>query len=118
MKKSISFLLMYVAFFIYSISSILTKVASSQKFLSWQYILCFAGVIFVLGIYAILWQQVLKGVPLSFAMANKPVALVFGLLWAFLIFKDQFTWKMAVGIVLILAGVVLIGIKGAENARE
>ena len=106
---------MYVAFLIYSFSSILTKVASTQAFLSWQYILCFAGVIFILGIYAILWQQVLKAVPLSFAMANKPVALVFGLLWAFLIFKDEFTWKMAVGIVLILTGVVLIGVK---NARE
>lgn len=74
------------------------------------YILCFAGIIVILGIYAILWQQVLKKVPLSVAMANKPVALILSLLWAFFLFKEALSVKVLLGIALIIAGVILIGV--------
>ena len=58
LKKNGSFLLMYAFFFVYSLSSIFSKLASRENFLSLPYILCFGGVIFVLGLYAVLWQQV------------------------------------------------------------
>ena len=79
--------------------------------MSFGYLLCFAGIILILGIYAILWQQVLKKVPLSVAMANKPVALILSLLWAFFLFKEALSVKVLFGIALIIAGVILIGVK-------
>lgn len=103
------FLLMYAAFFIYSLSSIFSKLASRETFLSLPYILCFGGIIFILGLYAVLWQQVLKKIPLSVAMANKPVALVLSLLWAFLLFKEQLSLKVILGVVLMLGGIIVIG---------
>ena len=103
---------MYAAFFIYSISTIFSKMASAQIFLSARYICCFAAIVFVLGIYAVLWQQVLKKIPLSVAMANKPVALVFSLLWAFILFGERITPRTAVGIFFIFGGIVIVGYDG------
>lgn len=74
-----------------------------------MYILCFAGIVFILGIYAVLWQQVLKKIPLSIAMSNKPVVLVFGTLWAILFFGETIDDKFFIGIALILAGLFVIG---------
>lgn len=100
---------MYVAFFIYSLSGIFSKLASKQDFMSLPYILCFAGVIFILGVYALLWQQVLKKIPLSIAMSNKPVVLVFGTLWAVFFFGEMIGIKFFIGIALICAGLFVIG---------
>ena len=102
---------MYLSFFIYSLSSIFSKLAAGQVFLSVRYVLCFCGIIAVLGVYAILWQQVLKHIPLSVAMANKPIALVLSLVWAFLLFGESFTAKTVIGIAIIFAGIVIIGVK-------
>ena len=113
-NKSSFFLLMNLSFFIYSLSSIFSKLAAKKEFLSISYILCFAGIILILGIYALLWQLILKKISLSVAMANKPIALVLSLLWAFLLFKESITPKIIAGIVLILAGVIVIGL-GAQN---
>ena len=103
---------MYMAFFIYSLSGIFSKLASKHDFLSLPYILCFVGVIFILGFYAILWQQVLKKLPLSIAMSNKPVVLVFGSLWAIFFFGETINVKFFIGIALIATGLFVIG---AEN---
>ena len=102
---------MYISFFIYSLSSIFSKLAAQQDFLSLRYILCFCGIVLVLGVYAILWQQVLKYIPLSVAMSNKPVALVLSLFWAFILFDEVFNLKTIAGAAIILIGIIIIGVK-------
>ena len=104
---------MYISFFIYSLSSIFSKLAAQQDFLSLRYILCFCGIVLVLGVYAILWQQVLKHVPLSVAMSNKPVALILSLFWAFILFDEVFNLKTIAGATIILIGIIIIGVKHA-----
>ena len=104
-----SFILMYFSFFLYSLSSIFTKLASNYSIMSWQYILCFVAIIAIMGIYAILWQQVLKKVQLSVAMANRPVTLVFASMWAVLLFGEKMSALFLVGFVLIVAGLLIIG---------
>ena len=111
MSKKSAYFLMYIAFFIYSLASVFSKLASQKEFLSTSYILCFGVIVIILGVYAILWQQVLKQVPLSFAMANKPVALVLSILWAFVLFDEVLAAKTIVGIAIILAGLAIIGVK-------
>ena len=115
MKTRFSFFLMYAAFFIYSLSMIFLKLASKQAFLSARDIFCFAGAVIVLGIYALLWQQVLKNIPLSVAMSNKPVALVFSLAWAFFLFEEKMSVKTIVGVAFILVGIVAVGV---DDRRE
>lgn len=79
--------------------------------LSVPYILCLCGIVFVLGVYAVLWQQVLKRVELSIAMSHKPIVLVFGTLWAVCFFGETVGVKFFMGLALIITGLVVIGVK-------
>ena len=46
--------------------------------------------------------------PLTVAYANKPVSLIWGMVWGTLIFKEGITWKMILGAVIIFAGICLV----------
>ena len=102
---------MYFSFIIYSFSGVFLKIASFNNFLSLKYCFFFGLAVFVLGIYAILWQQVLKKIELSVAMAHKPFVLVLGIALACLLFKEQLTIKLVLGCLLILIGITIVGRK-------
>ena len=102
---------MYISFFIYSLSSIFSKIASQRDFLSFGYIICFCCVFLILSIYAILWQQVLKKIELSVAMSNKPIVLILATIWAVLFFGEQITFKFIIGLVMIFVGIFGIGVR-------
>lgn len=111
MKNKSTYILMYFSFFIYSLSSVFSKLASSLELFSLPYLLCFCGIIFILGIYAILWQQILKKIELSVAMSHKPIVLVYGTLWAVCFFGETVGAKFFIGLALIITGLVVIGVK-------
>ena len=64
--------------------------------------------ILALGIYAIVWQQLLKHISLTTAFCNKAVTIIWGMLWGVLIFSETITWNMIVGAVIVIAGVVMV----------
>lgn len=110
MKNFLDYFFMYSAFFIYSLSSIFSKIASKQQFLSKYYIICFCIIICIMILYAIIWQKVLKLFPLSIAMANKPVVLIFSLIWAYLFFHESISLKTILGIIIILIGLIFVSL--------
>ena len=69
----------------------------------------------VLFLYAIGWQQILKRVDLSVAYANKSVALIWGLLWGLLFFKENINVKSVIGALVIIVGIIIISIKDKEK---
>lgn len=89
---------------LYTLSGIAAKFASNYEFLSVGFILCYGGEIFILGIYAIVWQQIIKRVDISIAYANRALAIFWSMLWASLLFHEQISVKNLIGIVLIFAG--------------
>lgn len=93
---------------LYTTSGIFAKLASGEGFLSWGFILLYGGEICVLGIYAILWQQIIKRVDLSLAYANRAVALLWSMLWAFLFFHETITVKNIIGVVIVIAGTMIV----------
>lgn len=101
-------LLLQGAVMIYTLSTLCSKMASGYDFLSWNYILWMCADVFVLGIYAILWQQVIKRMELSTAYMNKAIGLFWSLLWSFLIFRERITAKNIVGAVIIAVGILII----------
>lgn len=109
MNNKKSFVLMYFAFFIYSLSGILSKLASHQVFMSPLYLLYFCGLIITMILFSFFWQQILKEIPLSVAMSNKPVVLIFSLFWAVLLFNERLSIKSILGIVFIILGIFVIG---------
>ena len=92
---------------VYACTSIFTKMASRQKMLSWPYLLWIAGAIGVMGVYAILWQQVIKWMPLSTAYMFKGTSLIFILLISGLMLGEAITINNVIGSVIIILGIAL-----------
>lgn len=109
-KKIKTFLFLHLIIFIYSACSVLSKSAAQQPFLSPKFILLYGGMILVLGVYAVLWQQVLKKMQLNVAYANKAVAIIWGMLWGVLFFGETLSAQNVIGAALVLFGVVLMAV--------
>ncbi len=103
------YVLLHFALVLYSFTGVLSKIAGEFPLISWQFILIYGGALSLLVIYAILWQQVLKRMPLSTAFASKAVVIIWGILWGFLIFQEKVHWNVLVGMVFIIAGITLAG---------
>ncbi|MBQ9752777.1 MAG: EamA family transporter [Paludibacteraceae bacterium] len=92
---------------LYASVGIFTKLASQQEFLSWAYIFSFSGAVAVIGIYAILWQQIIRKIELSTAYMFKGTTIIFTMLFAHWLFGEQITWNNIVGVAIIIIGIVL-----------
>lgn len=92
---------------VYACTSIFTKMASRQEMLSWPYLLWIAGAVGVMGVYAILWQQVITRMPLSTAYTFKGTSLIFVLLISALLFGEVITVNNVIGSAIIITGIVL-----------
>ena len=76
---------------VYSLSTVAGNMASKHECLSPGYILFFGLDFCILGVYAILWQQIIKKFQLSVAYANKAMTLLWSMVWNFLIFSQGIT---------------------------
>lgn len=92
---------------LYACVTIFTKYASQQEMMSLPYLFGLGGAIAVMGIYAILWQQVLKRIDLSIAYMFKGTSLVFVMLLAAILFDETITWMNVLGAVIIITGITL-----------
>ena len=92
---------------VYACTSIFTKMASRQEMLSWPYLFWIAGAIGVMGVYALLWQQVIARMPLSTAYMFRGTSLIFVLLISALLFGEGITLNNVLGSAIIIAGIVL-----------
>lgn len=108
-RKLGKYFLLHFALVLYSLTSVLSKSAGEFPLVSWQFIFIYGSVIMLLLLYAVLWQQVLKRMPLSVAFANKSVVIIWGIVWGVLFFHEEVQWKVFVGMVLIIAGIILVG---------
>lgn len=101
------YLWLHLLLAIYSLSSVCSKMAAGEEFLSVQWILYYGLLIGLLGIYAIGWQQMIKRMPLTAAYANKAVTVVWGCVYGVLFFKETITVGKLVGMAVIMIGIVL-----------
>lgn len=92
---------------VYACETIFSKFASQQEIMSAKYLLGLGGAICVMGLYAILWQQILKRIELSTAYMFKGTSLIFVMLLAALIFSEAITWTNILGAVIIIAGITM-----------
>ena len=93
---------------IYTLSSVVAKFASGEEFLTFKFIVFYGLEILILGIYAILWQQIIKKFDLSIAYANKAMSLLWSLLWAILFFKESITVKNVIGVIIVIIGTIIV----------
>ncbi len=111
MKSSLSFKSIFLISFavaIYSFSGFFSKAASYNDFLSPKYTLCLIAVVGVLAVYAVLWQMILKRVPLSMAYPFRSLGVVYGLAIARFAFHEAITWQNLLGGAIVMLGLFIM----------
>lgn len=107
-KKIKDLMILHIMFMIFSLGGVASKRAAGCEFLSYKFILLYGAVLFILFVYAIVWQQMLKRLPLVTAYANKAVTVVWGLIWGMLFFHEEITIKKVIGAAIVISGVILV----------
>lgn len=102
------FILMHLGFLIYAFYAVLGKVASTKQIFSTAFIGIYCAVFLILMIYAIIWQQVLKKIPLIIATANKTITIIWGILFGRFFFGEKITPNMIIGGAIILTGILIL----------
>lgn len=103
-----AYILLHAIILLYSFGGVCSKAASAQEFLSFKFIFFYGMLIFILGIYSILWQQVLKKLPLNVAYSNKAVSIIWAAVWGVLIYHETISLKFVIGAAVVLVGVIII----------
>ena len=93
------------------------SVIAKQMF-SFSFFLFYGLEIAILGVYAILWQQMIKRFDLSIAYANRAMALLWSALWAVLLFREGLGPKQVAGIVLVILGTVIVNTDTPSKKEE
>lgn len=111
-------LLVQGAVLLMSLTGVFQKLAGRHPLLSLPFILLFGVSVLILGVYAILWQIILKRMPLSVAYSNRAISTIWTVLWGVLLFHEGLTWNKALGAVIICAGVYLVNSAGEAPAAK
>ena len=101
------FLLLHLILGVYASSSVCSKLAAQQPFLSAAFIVLYGLMLLALVAYAVGWQQVIKHLPLTTAYANKAITVVWGILLGFLLFGESITLRQFIGAAVIIVGIAL-----------
>ena len=89
---------------LYSVSSVMSKEASGSGGDILRFLFFFGMEFVMLGVYAILWQQMIKRFELSVAYANRSMAVVWSMVWAVVFFHDTITIQNILGVLLVVIG--------------
>ena len=101
-------LLLHAGLLISSLSGVCSKKAALSEPFSFGFFFWYGLVLVSMFAYAVLWQQVLKRMDLTTAYANKPVGLIWGMIWGALLFQEKISLRMIIGAAVIFAGIFLV----------
>ena len=108
MNKIRSFIILHIILALFSVSAVFSKLAAMEESLSLKWMVFYGAVLFIMFIYAIAWQQIIKQMPIVTAYANKAVTVIWGIVWGLIIFRENITAPKVIGAVIIIAGVYLV----------
>ncbi len=117
-KNSIfNYFLLQVAFFIYALSSFFSKFATYNNSEIMLIAIRYSISIIFLGIYAIIWQQVLKRMNLSLAFSNKGIVIIWGLILGTLFLNEHITLGKIVGSIIVIFGIIILMSEKKEEKK-
>lgn len=103
---------------VYTLSSVVAKFATGRELFSFSFFLFYGLEVFILGIYALLWQQMIKKFDLSVAYANRAMALLWSAVWAVILFGDRLGEKRLFGIFLVIVGTVIVNLDQQKEGEK
>lgn len=102
-----TFGVLHIILMLYSTSTVFSKLAARQPFLSIRFCACYLAALVLLFFYAVGWQQIIKKLPLTTAFASKAVTVIWGIIWGAVFFHEAITIGKLAGAVLIVAGIII-----------
>ena len=109
------FLILHVSVLLNSLSGVASKMAGRYPLLSMGFVFYYGLDLLLIFAFALVWQQVLAHMSLTFAITNRPIRVIYSLIWSVLIFREKVTPLMVVGVFVILTGVIIGVSKDAES---
>ncbi|MBR2737927.1 MAG: EamA family transporter [Lachnospiraceae bacterium] len=103
-----TFIFMQFSIIVYSFSGVFQKLAAQYTMMSFNFLLFYGLSVLVLVFYAVLWQLILKKVPLTTAYSNRALSIIWSLVWGCLFFSETITWNKVVGAIIICVGISFI----------
>lgn len=103
---------------VYTLSSVVAKLATGKELFSFSFFLFYGLEIGILGVYAILWQQMIKRFELSVAYANRAMALLWSAVWAVVLFEEGLSGKQLAGILLVIIGTMIVNTDTKKKEEE
>ena len=94
-------------FLLYALEPIAAKITSQQEWTTLQFWLGLCAIFGILGVYAILWQQLLKHIQLGVSYMFRGSTLIYVMVLSAIILGETITIYNCVGAVMIVAGIIL-----------
>ena len=105
------FLWLHGLFFLYALGSVVGKRAASYEWGSTPFLLFYGIVIATFGLYALVWQRLMRYIPLTTAYANRSIMVFWGMIFGYCFFDELVTIGKLVGILLTACGLVLFSLE-------
>lgn len=116
-NRSKTILALQLLLVFYSTAGILSKLAASVDPISLKFAVLYLGILFILGIYAIGWQQILRRMPLTSAYANRAVIVVWGIVWGCVFFGESITLGKVAGAIIVMTGIILFSLADKDEVQ-
>ncbi|MEG0072405.1 MAG: EamA family transporter [Raoultibacter sp.] len=114
-SKFKTFFSLHFFLMLYSVTEVLGKSASAYPLTDVRFFLFYGGILLILVVYALGWQQVIKHLPLTTAFANKAITVFWGIIWGALFFQEEITPLKLAGVAIIIVGVLLFSSSDGEQ---
>jgi drug/metabolite transporter (DMT)-like permease len=108
MGKAKYLIILHIILALFSVGSIFSKLAANEETLSLRWMIYYGAVLFILFIYALAWQQIIKKMPIVTAYANKAAMVIWGIIWGLIFFGEKITIPKVIGAIIIIIGVYLV----------
>lgn len=100
-----------------SLGGVCSKIASGEKFLSLRWCFFYGLLLLILGVYAIVWQQIIKRLPLTVAYANRAVSVIWGCIFGVIFFDEKISIGKIIGGSIVIAGVILYALADDQSGQ-
>lgn len=117
MKKTLVYIVLNVLFLLYSVCGIISKLSAKEELFSLFFFIWYGLELCIIIVYSLLWQVILKKIPLNTAYSNKAILVVYGVLWGVILFNETVNIVQIIALFIIILGVI-ITVTGGEKHGE
>ena len=86
-----------------------------RMLLEWRFVCIVFLMFFALGLYAFIWQRLIKGAKIAVVYANKSSSILWGQLAAIVLFREHVARGSLLGLFVIIAGIILVNTSGVKG---